>query len=157
MQPFLFSLPFCGEAGRGFLPLPHLHLAPSAPLHLHLPICIPPSAPSVTPLLASQDEQMERTLPSGAPHPSLGCGECSPMRSAQSSCPHHSTLPVHAIVKHFFLCPRQLLQQNSITSLTHEERNAGRRNFLLEESCEGTKRNKLFLCVYALSWLCYIR
>lgn len=99
--------------------------SPSASPNLHSPICSIRNPTICKPGRADGKD----TLHSGAPHSSLGSGEHSPVRSAEPSCPHHATLPAHAMAKHFLPCPMQPLQQSSTTSLTHKQRNGGRRKF----------------------------
>lgn len=138
------------EGQAGALCICPICTSPSAPPNLHSPIWSILNPTICKPGRADGKD----TLPSGVPHSWLGSGELFPMRSAESSCPHHTTLPAHAMAKHFLPCPMQLLQQSSTTSLTQKQRMEAEGNLLLEESCEGTKRAINYFCFYALSWLC---
>lgn len=139
MQPFLFL--FCGEA---FCICPNLHLVPSAPLHLHLPACIPPSAPATTPPSAGQEDSRWREHLSQCCSPfipgfwgALPREKCRILLSPpwkSSSSPAPCNYCSKALPLLLFL----LIRNISYFFLAKKWRQ--KENFLLEESCEGTKR-----------------
>lgn len=118
----------------------------SASPNLHSPICSICNPTICKPGRADGKD----TLHSGAPHSSQGSGDHTPVRSAESSCPHHAALPAHAMPKCFLTCPMQLLQQSSSAGLTHKQRNAGRRIFPAGGELWGTKTVINYFCVSML-------
>lgn len=122
---------------RGFLHLPHLHLVPSAPLHLHLPACIPSSAPSITPPSAGQEESRWRG------HPSQWCSPFIPR--FWGALPHEKcrillSPPWKSSPAPQNYCSKALPLLLPTSKEMEGEGKFPAGNFLLEESCEGTKR-----------------